>query len=133
MNTSPEAQPAAGLRQAYIDLSRTKAILTKAIEHLPDGYIRLGLAEGEAADALAALRTARSLLPRDVASAEAEVNAVSGMSGDTVTSALGQIAASATRTSTSLVAAAGCSTLPSDVLACLDAALHVERLREQFA
>ncbi|MFC4906934.1 hypothetical protein [Actinomadura gamaensis] len=132
MNQPRAAEPATVLQEVYTDLNRAKAIITRAIDQLPDGYIRLGLAEGEAADALAALRSAPSLSPTAVAKAQVEADAVTGLSDEDIAPALDQIATVAASASTSLVEGAGRSVLPADVLAFLNAALYVGRLREQF-
>lgn len=131
-STDTKPEPATILEDAYADLSRAKAVITKAIDRAPDGYIRLGFAEGEASDALGALRDAPSLPPTAISRAQALADAVASMTAEDITAALDQIAATADRACAALIGLAETNPNASDVLACLDAARYVGRLREQF-
>ncbi|MEV5574510.1 hypothetical protein AB0L06_31130 [Spirillospora sp. NPDC052269] len=130
--TATKPEPASVLEEVYADLSRTKALITRAIDRTPDGYIRLGFAEGEASDALSALRVAPSLPSTAACRAQTMTDAVAGMTAEDITAALDQIAATADRVCAALIGLAETSPDASDVVACLDAARYAGRLREQF-
>ncbi|MEV4251685.1 hypothetical protein AB0J52_00805 [Spirillospora sp. NPDC049652] len=131
-STATKPEPAAVLEQVYADLAEAKAVITKAIDLAPDGFIRLGFAEGEAAEALSALRTAPSLASTAVSRAQAKADMAATMTADDITVALDKIGATAERASSTLISLAdGCSDT-RDVVACLDAARYAGRLREQF-
>ncbi|WP_026416351.1 hypothetical protein [Actinomadura oligospora] len=130
--TATKPEPASVLEAVYAELSRAKALITRAIDQTPDGYIRLGFAEGEASDALGALRVAPSLPSTAISRAQTMAAAVADMTADDLTAALDQIATTAARACATLIGLAETSSDASDVLACLDAARYVGRLREQF-
>jgi hypothetical protein len=105
-----------GLSVAYMDLARLEKLLRELADQEPDGFIKWGTAEGEASHARHALETAASrpeLLP-DSATALAE---------DEIAPAVDQIAQK-------LIDAADLAADPADKFACLQAALHVGRLRD---
>ncbi|MFC5187198.1 hypothetical protein [Actinomadura harenae] len=131
-STTTKPEPATVLEEVYADLAEAKAVITAAIDQDPDGFIRLGFAEGEAADALSALRSAPSLPSTAISRAQANAETAATATADGITAALDRIAAAATRASETLIGLAEHCPDARDVAACLDAARYAGRLREQF-
>ncbi|GAA1574441.1 hypothetical protein GCM10009678_66440 [Actinomadura kijaniata] len=117
---------AAILRNVHEDLAHAKTVITAVADRLPDGYIQLGLAEGEAADALAVLAMAPSLPP----STSTDDTTPPTTPTSLLIRSLAALADTTDRVTRVLIIAAETADDPVDTMACLTAALHAGRLRD---
>ncbi|MFI0351006.1 hypothetical protein [Actinomadura sp. 9N407] len=108
------------LNTALDDLSHAERVITAFADQTPDGFIAWGMAEGEATQARQALLQAPSLRS-PAASPVTDATAT--------TDALYELAS---KTSRDLVRAAELAGDPADKMACLQAALHAGRLRDNL-
>ena len=107
------------LTETLDDLAHAKRVLSAFADQTRDGFIAWGMAEGEAIQAYQCLLRAPSLKadPPPVADSSATRDA------------LHELAAKASR---NLVRAAELAGDPADKMACLQAALHAGRLRDNL-
>ncbi|MEU5885192.1 hypothetical protein [Spirillospora sp. NPDC047279] len=105
------------LRTTYADLLTAERIITGFSDHAPGGFVSWGLAEGEASEAVRALRYAPSLQP--------PADPPPSTDPPTTIKTLHELAASAAQ---ALITAAELAIASDDRLACLQAALHAGRL-----
>lgn len=132
VNTPSQGSLAETLEAAHDDLRQAKALITAIADRVPDGYLKWGMAEGEAADALAALEPAPSLPPSSTASTEkaADILDLTSTPTSSLLERIDDLPTRADQISRSLLHSAEQADDPDDTLACLQAALHAGRLRD---